>query len=260
MADEQDNGAPRPNEAVPAAAPQAGGGAAMVADDLGEEPGLSGWLVMWGPLLIVGFLILVFMGQEREPALPTAVVEESTSESVTETSTTLVAQPLQPEPLVEQPSGDAASELAAAFKAAGIAPPQTENTAATPMPLPKDLQGSPWTPSKGAAAAPPPPPGYAQAYGYPPMPAPGYAPMPYGYPPAGYGQMAPGYGQMAPGYGQMMPGYGQMAPGYGRGQGYRHGQMMAPGYGHMPPGYAPYGQAAQPPAAQPPAAAGTPQQ
>ena len=251
MADEQDNGAPRADDGIPAAAPQPGGGAAIIAEDISEDPGLSGWLVMWGPLLIVGFLILVFMGHEREPALPTAVVDAPSSEP--ETSTASVTPPAPTETASTEapaPSATAASELSAAFKAAGIAPPPVESTQPAPMALPKDLQGSPWAPSEGtAAAAPPPPPGYAQMpYGYPPVAAPGYAPMPYGYPPAGYGQ----YGQMAPGYGQMMPGYGRpMGPGYGRGRGYHHGQMMAPGYGQVPPGYgAP--QAAQPGAVAPP--------
>ena len=234
MAHEQNDGTVG-SDPVPAAAPQPGG-AAVMGHEITEEAGFSGLLVMWGPLIIVGFLIFVFAGHEREPMLPLEVVEQTSTELVTE-STAPIEQPASMETAAETvapaaTSTDTASELSEAFKAAGLPLPSAPSEPA-PAALPKDLQGSPWTPQPPSAQAPgaPPPPGYAQApYGYMPMPPPGYAPMPYGYP-----QM-PGYGggAMGPGYGRPMPGYAA-PPGYGAGP-----HMGRPGYGQMMPGHGYY--------------------
>jgi len=197
-----------------------------------EESSISGWLVMWGPLIIVGFLILVFMGDERgsgstAAAPPQPASAPDATQAPAEAPAAVRALDVSPE--------QAAADLAEAFKAAGIPlpAPATERSedsarsAPSEPDLPADLQGNPWAPAAGqppVGALPPPPPGYGSPYGHYPYGG-GYPPhYPYGAPPPGYY----GYGGWGPppGYG---PGYGAMphaAPGY-MGQGYPG--MMGPG-------------------------------
>lgn len=233
--------------------------------------GMSGWLVMWGPLIIVGFLILVFMDQDREP--PTVVA----------------AAPMEPEPTIVEPeamvatdvadvlpeasSEQAAADLAEAFKAAGIPLPSEVEAAAVGEPpvvaIPEALKQNPWAPTppsptapQAAAQPPPPPPGYGTSpygTGYPPPYGQGFGPPPgmgygmrgggYGWgPPPGYGQGygMPGYGA-GPYYGQRHHwGYGQ-GPGYGMGQGDPRRYSRPPEGSPQPPGLE--GEAPPPPPA-----------
>lgn len=202
-----------------------------------DESSISGWLVMWGPLIIVGFLILIFMGDERSNGSMAAAPPPQSGAVAPQAPAELPAAGHAIEVSPEQ----AAADLAEAFKAAGIPlptadPARTEIAPRAPAEpgLPQDLQGNPWAPASGqpAAAAVPPPPGYGHPYGHYPhgggYPPPGH--YPYAAPPPGYY----GYGGWgpAPGYG---PGYGAMphaGPGH-MGQG--HPGMMGPGAGQGHP-------------------------
>ena len=172
------------------------------------DTGMSGWLVMWGPLIIVGFLILVFMGGERKPV----------SMSAAPAAPAPMPAPVLKEPRLDISPERAAADLAEAFKAAGIPLPGEVKLGApkaAPAPdLPPELQANPWAPAPGqSAAVPPPPPAYhgqyPHGYGQPVAP-PGYG---YGAPPRGYGWGAPPPGYGAP-YMGGRPGMGYGAPGY----------------------------------------------
>lgn len=234
-------------EAIPAAAPQPAGANFDLED---EGQGMSGWLVTSGPLIIVGFLILVYMGQQR--AVAPVVAPPAAAAPTAQPAAPLTQMPSTPELNVSPEK--ARADLAAAFKAAGLplneasAVAAEQPSATAVLPVPPQLQGNPWAPAvppqqPAQGFAPPPPPyGYAQppAYGQPP---PGY----YGQPPAGYGQPPPGYyGQPSAGYyGQPSAGhYGQPAAGGGYGQ-------LSPGYGAPQRGYPPVQQQLQPPPAPP---------
>lgn len=211
----------------------------MSGHDGGDEEGISGWLVLWGPLIIMGMLILVFMGDEREGPMTATPMAPQPAPSAQPAPAPVrpVAATLEP---VEISPQQAAADLAEAFKAAGIALPEpTAQTARAPAAasepspppgLPPELQANPWAPPAGQppVGAVPQPPGY----GYPYFPPPGYPPpgyYPYAPPAAyyGYGGWGPPPGYAPP------PGYGampHMVPGYG-GQHMRQGGM-GPGVGH----------------------------
>jgi len=211
---------------------------------------MSGMLVTAGPLIILGFLILVMSNEQRVPsaaAAPAAAVEPAVSQS----------HPLTPDAVKDAAANDASKALAEAFKEAGIKlPVASQDTAAAKIPddlkLPVDMQKNPWAPAQPGAGnadenAPPPPPANPQAtgQGYP-QGSPGRG---WGYPGQmrGYNPYFGGYAwQPPPGYIMPMNPYWVPMPGYGYGNGM--GGMSAQGYpqGNYPRHPVPPPQAAMP--------------
>lgn len=106
-----------------------------------EDPGgLGGFLALWGPLIIVGFLVLVFLGEEeREVATASGHdVPAQASDMPATTAGTEAPQVSDPTP---EPAG---AVLARAFGEAG----------ASPLPAASRV-AAPWTDSGGAWPAPP---------------------------------------------------------------------------------------------------------
>ena len=106
-----------------------------------EDPGgLGGFLALWGPLIIVGFLVLVFFGEdEREVA--TASGHDVPAPASDMPDTTAGTEALR----VSDPAPDpAGAVLARAFGEAG----------ASPLPAASRV-AAPWTDSGGAWPAPP---------------------------------------------------------------------------------------------------------
>lgn len=233
MADEQNSPPESEAKTIPAAVPEPGSGAGGMST-ADEETGVSGLLVMWGPLIIIGLLIFVFSGNEREAAAPVAATEKPVGEVVIESVTASLPAPAPLVPDLDSAVTGSGSDLAEAFKAAGIPLPQAARPAAPAPGVPAELSASPWAPGAGTPA----PPGYATA---PPrgayggghmMPPPGYGYGYGGYPyQGGYPGGYPGQAMPYAGYGH--PGWAPMPHGYG-----------APAYGSPPgppPGYGPRG-------------------
>ncbi len=193
-------------------------------------------LVTAGPLIILGFLILVMSNEERAPsaAAAPAAMEPAVSQS----------HPLTPDTVKDAAVEDDSKALADAFKEAGIKLPVTpQDTVAVKIPgdlkLPADMQKNPWAPTQPGAgnaleSAPPPPPA-ANPQANPQASGPGY---PQGSPGQGWGyrgQMRgynPYFGgyawQPPPGYMMPMNPYWGPMPGYGYGRGM--GGMPMQGY------------------------------
>ncbi|MFT5173978.1 MAG: hypothetical protein ACI8W7_002165, partial [Gammaproteobacteria bacterium] len=172
--------------AIPAAAPQPAAAViapAMQHDHEVLDQGISGWLVMWGPLIIFLFLILVYMGKDERVVKPVAAAPAAAPAA--QARQIPVLMPEQPELSISPER--AAEDLAAAFKAAGIPLPEPREVPVAAEPadvaVPPALQGNPWAPG-----APPPP-----TQGDVPAPSPTYGSQPphwgppQGFPPRGYG-------------------------------------------------------------------------
>ena len=115
-------------------------GAHMTGTESEEPGGLGGILALWGPLIIVGFLVLVFLGEEEhEGAVASG---HDASAPVSAPASTLPSTMAETEaPDVSDPAG---AVLARAFGEAGASPLPTASRAAAA-----------WTGSEGAWPAPP---------------------------------------------------------------------------------------------------------
>ena len=126
-------------------------GAHMTGADSEDAGGIGGFLALWGPLVIIGFLVLVFWGgDERETATahgpdasPAPASTSAASTSAASAMTPVAAGTEAPQTSVPAPDpGDAV--LARAFGEAGASPfPAASRAAAA------------WTDSGGAWPAPP---------------------------------------------------------------------------------------------------------
>ena len=115
-------------------------GAYMPGDAESEDPGgLGGILALWGPLIIVGFLVLVFLGEDEREVAAASGHDIPAPASVPATAAGAEA------PQVSDPAPDpAGAVLARAFGEAG----------ASPLPAASRV-AAPWTDSGGAWPAPP---------------------------------------------------------------------------------------------------------
>ena len=146
-----------------------------------DHDGMSGLLVTAGPLIILGFLILV-MSNGRHQQENTSQLPVQIQEKVSETNSGLGDESLKELIIL-----DAAKDLNEAFKEAGLKLPtqgmDSNTTGSAPiLEVPEELQNNPWAPQQpGRAAvdsnappAPPPVPGYNQ---YNPAAVPQYPPQ-----------------------------------------------------------------------------------
>ena len=115
-------------------------GAHMTGTESEEPGGLGGILALWGPLIIVGFLVLVFLGEEEHEGAVAS--DHDASAPVSAPVSTLPSTMAETEaPDVSDPAG---AVLARAFGEAGASPLPTASRAAAA-----------WTGSEGAWPAPP---------------------------------------------------------------------------------------------------------
>jgi|GEM_PF-6370494 len=250
-------------EAIPRTAPQpppvsaALDGGQTYGADAGSG-GMSGLLVTAGPLIILGFLILV-MSNDRTVDSVSAI--PAATAPIAEAPADVSDSGLTEESLKQLVTDGAAKDLAAAFKEAGVEMPANSlkpapAAASQPIEIPKELQNNPWAPqppdhSAADTTIPPPPaapePGYnnqAAGPGYPrgsPQPW-GYRGQMRGYNPYMNPYMNPyrmGYPwQPPPAYGMPMNPYAGSMPGYGMPQGGAMGgggMQPAPAQGVSPP-------------------------